>query len=168
MVITYLEMKKPPSYRRQIRRLENLSIIRCHRPTVHFYRYLYNTVGEPWLWYERNLLADEALEESIHRPSVHIYVLYVYGTPAGYSELDFQDDNSVEIAYFGLIPEFIGKGLGTYFLRWSIETAWSKKPKRVHVHTCNFDAPQALPTYQKAGFIAYKREVKFIQDPRLT
>ena len=168
MVITYLEMKKPPSYQRKTPRAENLSIIRSYKPTVHFYRYLYKTVGTPWLWYERNVISDDALEKIINRSSVQIYVLYVNGTPAGYSELEQQENNDVEIAYFGLIPEFLGRGLGTYFLRWTIQKAWSTKPNRVYVHTCNFDSPHALSTYQKAGFTPYRRELRIIDDPRVT
>ncbi len=168
MVITYLEMKKPPSYQRKTQRLENLSIIRSYQPTVHFYRYLYKTVGTPWLWYERNIISDDALEKLINRSSVQIYVLYMNGTPAGYSELELQENKEVEIAYFGLMPEFTGRGLGTYFLRWTIEKAWASQPNRVHVHTCNLDAPHALAVYQKAGFTPYKRELKIIDDPRLT
>ena len=167
MVITYLEMKIPQSYRYDPHRLENISIIRAHEPNAGFYRYLYNSVGGSWLWYERNLLSDEQLEEIIKHPEVRIYVLYVNGTPAGYSELDLRIENEVEIAYLGLLPEFIGRGLGAYFLRRTTDTAWSTNPERVWVHTCNFDSPNAARTYQKVGFSAYYQEEKIIDDPRI-
>ena len=89
------------------------------------------------------------------------------GTPAGYSELDLRIENEVEIAYFGLLPEFIGRGLGAYFLRRTTDTAWSTNPERVWVHTCNFDSPNAARTYQKVGFSAYYQEEKIIDDPRI-
>ncbi len=165
MVITYLEMSKEPRYPHQSQRAENISILRTREPTVSFYRYLYNTVGEPWLWYERRQLSDQSLKKIIQHSKVKIYVLYVNGTPAGYSELDCRRKKEIELAYFGLIPEFIGRGLGSYFLRWSVEKAWSEEPKRVWVHSCNFDSPHAIATYQKAGFEAYRQEEKLIDDP---
>jgi len=170
MVVTYLEMTKPPRIQHQSRRTENLSIIRTHRPTIGFYRYLYQAVGEDWLWYERQQMSDHELEQIITDPDVRIYVLYVNGTPAGYSEIDCRKPqrNGIELAYFGLIPDFIGRGLGGYFLRWSVGKAWSLEPKRLWVHTCNFDTPHAIATYQKAGFTAYKQETTLIDDPRLS
>ena len=167
MVITYLEMTSHPNYPHTSSRAENLSVIRSHKPNAGFYRYLYDAVGRDSLWYERNLLSDEALEEIIQHPKIRLYVLYLNGTPAGYCELDFRVDKEVEIAYFGLIPEFMGRGLGTYFLRWSVNTTWSENPKRVWVHTCNFDAPHALATYQKAGFSVYEQTEEIIDDPRI-
>ena len=168
MVITYLEMTHLPRYPHQSKRAENLSILRANQPTVGFYRYLYNTVGEDWLWYERRQMSDDALEKIIKHPKVRIYVLYVNGTPAGYCELDCRQKHEIELAYFGLIPDFIGRGLGSYFLRWSVEKAWSEEPKRVWVHSCNFDSPHAIATYQKAGFTAYKQEDILIDDPHIS
>ena len=166
MIVTHLEMKKSPRYGHRSHRSEQLSIIRSHDPNVKFYRYLYDAVGEPWMWYERKQMNDQELEEIIKNPKVRIYVLYVSGTPAGYSELDLRVDNEIEIAYFGLTPEFIGRGLGRYFLEWTVETAWLEKPERVWVHTCNFDSPSAMDTYQKAGFNPYLQEEVIIDDPR--
>ncbi len=165
MIITHLEMTKMPNFPHQSKRAENLSIIRARQPTSRFYRFLYTSVGQDWLWYERSELADEQLEKIIKHPKVRIYVLYVNGTPAGYSELDCRLNNEVELAYFGLMPEFMGRGLGLYFLRWSVEKAWSEEPERVWVHTCNFDSPHAIAIYQKAGFSAYKQETIVIDDP---
>ncbi len=166
MIITYLEMTKLPHFPHRSKRAENLSIIRTRQPTVGFYRFLYTSVGKDWLWYERNEWSDIELEQVIRHPKVRIYVLYVDGTPAGYSELDCRQKDEVELAYFGLMPEFIGRGLGLYFLRWSVEKAWTEEPERVWVHTCNFDSPHAIAIYQKAGFSAYGQEAVLIDDPR--
>ncbi len=168
MAITYLEMTKRPSRPHRSNRLERLSIIRSQPPTVSFYRYLYRAVGNQWLWYERNSLSDEELAKIIEDPAIEIYVLYVRGTPAGYVEFDVTVEDDVQIAYFGLTPDFIGRGLGLYFLRWAVDAAWSKEIKRLWVHTCNFDHPNAIATYQKAGFSPFKQEFKIIDDPRST
>ena len=80
-----------------------------------FYRYLYNTVGDDWLWWERRVMDDEALSAIIHHPRIEIFILYVRGVPAGYCELDCRTPDEVELVFFGLLPEFIGRGLGKYF-----------------------------------------------------
>ena len=77
---------------------------------------------------------------------------------AGYYELHRDDEGNIEIAYFGLLPEFIGRGLGGALLTSAIDEAWRLAPKRVWVHTCNRDHPKALANYQTRGMIVYKVE----------
>ena len=87
---------------------------------------------------------------------------------AGYYELRRDRDGGIEIAYFGLLPEFIGRGLGGALLTSAIEDAWSPRdrsnPSRVWVHTCNRDHPQALANYQSRGMIVYKVEKETLGD----
>ena len=67
-------------------------------------------------------------------------------------------EDDIELVQFGLMAEFIGQGLGRYFLQWTIAKAWSYKPRRFWLHTCTLDHPAALPNYQKAGFMIYQEE----------
>jgi len=76
----------------------------------------------------------------------------------GYYELRSDDEGGVEIAYFGLLPQFVGRGLGGALLTNAIEEGWKMSPKRVWVHTCNRDHPQALANYQARGLVVYKVE----------
>ena len=145
-----------------------LMLLRAERPTISFYRYLYNTVGAQWLWYERRSLSDDALSAIIHDEQDFIYVLHVGGVPAGFVELDCRDMPNIEIAYFGLMPEFIGRGLGGRLIDWALESAWDRNPDRVWIHTCNLDHPAALPLYQKVGFTPFAQETIVISDPRET
>jgi GNAT superfamily N-acetyltransferase len=168
IVVTYLEMLKPPTRPTvPAPAVGKIALLRAERPTISFYRYLYNTVGEPWLWWERRRLSNDELARIIHDPLVEIYVLYVDGVPAGYAELDRRKQDEVELAYFGLVPEFIGRKLGPFLLNWAVDTAWFGKPKRLWVNTNNLDHPKALQIYQKAGFVPYKQETQTIPNPRL-
>ena len=167
VVVTYLEMSERPTRAPAPHPPGKIALMRLDRPTVSFYRYLYNTVGADWLWYERRILDDDALRRVIHDPAVEIFVLYVHGTPAGYVELDRRHREQVEIAYFGLIPEFLGRGFGQYLLDWAVDEAWGKEPERVWLHTCNFDHPRAIASYQRSGFVPFKQETMLIDDPRL-
>lgn len=166
-IVTYLEMKAAPPLPPAPRRSEKLALMRAENPTVSFYRYLYDAVGAPWLWHERRRMDDESLRAIIQDPLVEVYVLYVAGVPAGYAELDRRVEGEVELAYFGLMPEFIGRGLGGYLLRWVAAKAWKRGVHRVWVHTCNLDHPRAMSVYQRMGFVPYRQETNIIPDPRL-
>ena len=90
----------------------------------------------------------------------------VGGLPAGYFELDTAPPEETELRYFGLIPEFIGRGLGPFMLRAAIDRAWSRRLRRLWVHTRTFDHPKALGHYQRAGFVVYARQKLRFEDPR--
>lgn len=162
ITITWLEMldpsqRIPPARAKESRCDIEFMSLRAFNPPLSFYRYLYNTVGAKWHWYERRRLADDALEAIIHDPMVEILVAYSRGVPAGYAELDCRRRAEVEIAYFGLIPEFIGKGIGPSLLDRAIRSAFAgndrrSKPERVWLHTCTLDHPAALSVYRRAGF----------------
>ena len=145
-----------------------VALLRARRPTVAFYRFLYNVVGAAWLWYERRAMDDDTLAAIVQDDAVEIYVLYLEGVPAGYAELDRRVKPEIELAYFGLMPEFIGRGLGDYLLSTAIDTAWSYEPSRLWVHTNTLDHPRALSLYQRHGFTVYDQEQRILPDPRLT
>jgi GNAT superfamily N-acetyltransferase len=165
-VITNLEMREAPTTPRLPAPPAKLALLRAEDCTVSFYRYLYETVGTPWLWYERRLVADAARGAQITKPTTEIFVLHVGGVPAGYFELDAAPPAETELRYFGLIPEFIGRGFGPFLLRAAIDRAWSRPIGRLWVHTRTFDHPKALGYYQRAGFVVYAREKLRFEDPR--
>ncbi len=166
-IITYLEMTARPARPPVPLPSGRLALMRAERCTTAFYRFLYDTVGAPWLWFERRLWSDEKLAALITKAEVEIFVLYVGGVPAGFYELDRRDARDVELAYFGLMPEFIGRGYGAYLLHAAVDGAWQRNPRRLWVHTCTFDHPRALGAYQRAGFVVYRREPVIFDDPRL-
>jgi GNAT superfamily N-acetyltransferase len=168
LVVTFLEMTEPPQRPAVPAPPGKLALLRAEDPPVAYYRFLYDTVGEPWFWIDRRLLDDEALGAIIGDPQVEIYVLYEAGVPAGFVELDRRAAPDVAIAYFGLLPGFIGRRFGPYLLDWAIRKAWSYQPRRLTVDTCTLDHPKALILYQRAGFVPYKQVAKTIDDPRLT
>src|SRR5215469_18185247 len=86
--VTYLEMFERPVPRPLPAPLGKLALMRAEECTVSFYRYLYETVGTPWVWFERRQLSDATLAAEIAKPTTKIFVLYVGGVPAGYFELD--------------------------------------------------------------------------------
>jgi GNAT superfamily N-acetyltransferase len=153
--VYYLEMlARPPGEVRPPR--NGLLILHARRPTVAYYRFLYNSVGQDYYWLSRRKMSDEQLDAILANPLNEVFVLHVDGAPAGFVEFDRRTDGEVEIVQFGLMREWIGQGLGKYFLCWAIDQAWSYAPRRVWLHTCTLDHPAALANYQKAGFSVYK------------
>lgn len=160
VTITYMQMFARPRGLSVAAPEDGLAIVQAVPPTISFYRYLYDTVGGGWEWRDRRLMSDAQLGAIVRHPLVETHVLYAAGTPAGYAELDRRQADEIELAYFGLMPEFIGRGLGKFLLNWAIDRAWSYGPKRFWVHTCTLDHPRALPNYLGAGFEPYKTECK--------
>ena len=130
-----------------------LALMRVDRIPLHFYRYLYRQVGERWLWVNRTRLDDDALSALVHRCGVEIYVLYGDGAPAGYFELDFSMLPQVDLVFFGLLPEWIGRGIGAWLLGSAISLAFGREAKTMTVNTCDRDHPKALALYQRMGFV---------------
>jgi GNAT superfamily N-acetyltransferase len=165
--ITHLEMLAPPKTTPLVcpSLPQPLTLMVARKPNLRFYRFLYGSVGDPWLWYERRQMEDAKLTAILNDPLVEVTVAYVGGVPAGYFELDRREPGEVELAYFGLMPDFIGLKLGPYFLDCAIRKAWGRGPKRVWVHTCSLDHPKALNLYERAGFVPFAHESHRIPNP---
>lgn len=127
-------------------------------PLPELNRFLYATVGAPWMWYMRLRWSWDQWSEFLNRPGVETWIAYQGATPIGYFELEQQDEGQAEIAYFGLIPEFVGQGLGRLLLEDAIDKAWNLAEKRIWLHTCTLDHPSALPNYLGRGFSIFKEE----------
>ena len=123
-----------------------------------FWRYLYTEVGRAYHWIDRLPWTDDDVRRYLANPDVSLWLLTVRGAPAGYFELRRDRVDGTEIAYFGLLPEFTGRGLGGYLLTVAVERAWSVGTERVWLHTNTLDHPAALPNYLKRGFKAFHSE----------
>jgi GNAT superfamily N-acetyltransferase len=165
VVRTYLQMLTPESL--QPARLGDARVtVTLERPcSVTLYRTLYHSVGEPHLWRDRLAWSDGELARHLERDDVRLWVLRVDEELAGYFELVRHPDDSTEIAYFGLLPRFIGRGLGGHLLTRAVEEAWRDGATRVWLHTCTLDGPAALPNYLARGFREYKQETYVTDIP---
>lgn len=130
----------------------SLSLIKAPDIPPAFYRYLYWEVGRNWLWIDRHDLSDEALADAIHKPGVEIAVLYEKGAPAGFYEFDYSLKPRVHLAYFGLLPQAIGRAIGPWLLGCALAEAFDRDASLITVNTCTFDHPRAIALYQKLGF----------------
>ena len=156
---TYLEMSSPDDLRPSATPDPAPRLERIEACPPSFFRYLYVEVGRPWHWVDRLGWTDEMVHRHLADPTVSLWLLSWRGAPAGYFELKQDADRGCEIAYFGLLPEFTGKGWGKYLLTCAVRSAWDTGASRVWLHTCTLDHPAALPNYLRRGFRAVREEV---------
>jgi GNAT superfamily N-acetyltransferase len=172
--VTFLEMHEKPTA--ALQPIPGTEFILQEKPIdVNDYRSYYYGVGEKHNWLDRMVMADEELSEKINADNIEIYLFKVNNETAGYIEF-IKESRFTEILYFGIMPAFIGKGLGKYFLQWVIEKAWElnsqpvdvetrhalslHKPEWIQLNTCTLDHPNALPNYKKAGFKEVRTEIQ--------
>jgi GNAT superfamily N-acetyltransferase len=157
VTVYYLEMLSPQQPDVPAPR-DELAVLHAQSPSVPYYRFLYDAVGKDYNWLSRRKFSDAKLAAIIGDPQNELHVLHVDGSPAGFAELDRRQPEEVELVQFGLMSDFIGNGLGSWFLQWTIDKVWSYQPKRFWLHTCTLDHAAAVPTYKKAGFVQFKEE----------
>ena len=155
---THVELSDRSSLRPTARPDLPIRVERVEGCPPSFFRYLYLEVGRPYHWLERQRWSDEQIRARLGDPAVSLHLLTVAGAPAGYFELEKHHDGSVEISYFGLLPEFHGRGLGKFLLTEAVEAAWARGASRVWLHTCTLDHPGALSNYLARGFRPFRTE----------
>jgi ribosomal protein S18 acetylase RimI-like enzyme len=162
ITITHLEMAQADWTRRGQPPDIGVTLERVAAPTAAFYRELYDRVGRPWLWYERRLLSDAALQTLLDQPGHELHVARHDGDLVGYIELSQE-----ELLFFGLTLAYVGRRIGPWLLDQAIERAFARGTARLGLNTNTLDHPRALDTYRRAGFHVVRSESRELQDPRV-
>ncbi|MEC3973681.1 GNAT family N-acetyltransferase [Amycolatopsis sp. H20-H5] len=119
-------------------------------------RELHTRIGTPYSW-PGVTRSDEDWAGWLALPRCYRLVKYRKEV-AGIADFEPQQDGEVEITTFGLLPEYIGRGLGGHALTLAVEQAWQVEPlggeplRRVWLHTSTRDHPNALTNYLRRGF----------------
>lgn len=124
-------------------------------------------IGAPYGWRSASRTAEEWTDWFARCPERTFDLLSFKGEPAGLVACDPHPGNEVEIEAFGLLPEFVGRGLGGYASTLGIRRAWqvTSPVERIWLHTSSLDHPGALPNYGRRGFRVFKIEETNIPDP---
>ena len=155
---TYLEMRAPSELQPALNDDPLIQITPQPDCSIELFRRLYAEVGRNYHWIDRLPWTDEQIAEHLAQAENSIWLMTYESETAGYFELKKCDDGATEIAYFGLLPQFIGRGLGKHLLTCAAQQAWTDGAKRVWLHTCTLDDPAALPNYLKRGFKPFRTE----------
>lgn len=159
VTVRHLEMNSPSQLRPR----------RSSRQDLHFTnmgvwpelnRFFYTAVGGEYYWVDRLAWTYDEWRAHLERSDIETWMLSAAGQPAGYAELHQQQNGSIEIAYFGLVPRFVGGGLGGHLLTVTTERAWQAGARRVWLHTCSLDHPAALANYLARGFREFHTETQ--------
>lgn len=158
--VTYLEMTERPRYGwPHTPNGMTGALLKAENPPVWYFRALYDAVGRDYAWTDLHASEDDEIATWLAGPDVALYSLIDQGWPQGFFLLDWRQEGSCELCYFGLVPSAVGRGLGSWMLRTAILTAWARHGvELLTVNTCTLDHPRALIQYQKHGFTPVKQE----------
>jgi GNAT superfamily N-acetyltransferase len=155
-VVTFLEMRARPDVR-----LPLPADIEIAEVGADQFLRLYRTVGADYEWTDWLTRPTEEAEAHYAHPDRPIYVATRSGQEMGFCVLDFVYDDGADLAYFGMMPQAVGQGLGKPFLNWAIHQLWDRTAHSlITVNTCTLDHPSALPLYQKMGFVPVGTETR--------
>lgn len=166
VVVTFLRMDEAPAQAGPALP-EGVRVDRlAPRCSLAQYRELYAGVGQDYLWWLRRTLPDAEMEEILADRRISISVLRDAEGDLGFYELDRRSPHRmINLAYFGLLPRAIGRGLGMAFLHHAINAACAEGCSALTVNTCTADHPRALPNYLRAGFRKLRQVVEIWPIP---
>lgn len=159
--VTWLEMAQRPNWGwPALPSGHETALLRSENPPWWWFLALYDAVGRDYAWTDKHAMPRDELAAWVQHPDVAIYTLMGKGWPQGFFMLDWTEAGTCDLAYFGLVPEAVGTGLGTFLLRTAVLTGWAREgTMRMSVNTCTLDHPRALAQYQRVGFAPLRTEV---------
>jgi GNAT superfamily N-acetyltransferase len=158
--VTFLEMTERPSWGYpHLPASEPAQLLKAEDPPVWYFLSLYDAVGRDYAWEDIHKREHSDIAAWLSDGSVTLYTLLMRGWPHGFFLLDARAGATCDLAYFGLVPEAVGRGLGSWLLKTAILMAWDTPGvTRLEVNTCTLDHPRALQSYQRHGFVPVRRE----------
>ena len=139
--------------------IETKFLVKKIKPDFQLNKFFYKQVGKKYRWKDRLTWTDEKWIKYISNKNLETYVISESEDLVGFFELLYNPElKETEISYFGLLEEYIGKGIGGYALSEAIKKSFEKKIKRVWLHTCTLDHPNALKNYIARGMRVFKKE----------
>ena len=144
---------------------QNKFTIKKIKPDFQLNKFFYKQVGKKHRWIDRLSWTDEKWINFISNKNLETYVISESEDLIGFFELLYNPElKETEISYFGLLEKYIGKGIGGYALSEAIKKSFKKNIKRVWLHTCTLDHPNALKNYIARGMKVFRKESISILD----
>ena len=155
----YLEIKSIDDLARVDRPFNDLYIDKIYPPDFQLNKFFYKEIGKKHRWIDKLVWSNQNWIEYLNKKVTNTYILKQKSELVGYFEqMFYQDKLDCEIAYFGILEEYIGKKFGGYLLSEAIKKSFELGSKRVWVHTCSLDHEHALKNYLSRGMKVFKDE----------
>ena len=165
IIRNYLEIKSLNQLSEIKKSSDNYSLNQVIPNDFQLNKFFYKQIGKNYQWVDRLIWTDKNWIEYVSSPNLFTFVLKNNDDIAGFFELMYHKDKlETEIAYFGLLKEYIGKKLGGYMLSEAIKKSFSYNVKRVWAHTCSLDHKNALKNYLSRGMKIYNTETVNIKS----
>ena len=122
-------------------------------------KFFYREIGKKHRWVDRLSWSNDTWINYLNNKNLYTCVLKKNDDLVGYYEkIYYEESNEFEIAYFGIMEEYIGKGYGGFLLSEALESCLKEKVSRIWVHTCSLDHENAIKNYLARGMKLYKEE----------
>jgi ribosomal protein S18 acetylase RimI-like enzyme len=159
IVKNYLEIKSLDELLEKKKPNDKYIVKKASLDDFQLNKFFYKQIGKNHQWNDRLVWNDKKWIDYVSNPNVFTFVLKDNEDIAGFFELIYHKDKSeMEIAYFGLLKDYMDKKLGGYMLTKAIKLSFSYEVKRVWVHTCSLDHKNALKNYLARGMKIYNTE----------
>ena len=156
----YLEITSIDKLKDKQKPIDNLKIDLLKSENFELNKFFYKQIGKKYQWVDRLVWSDATWQKYTANKNLKTYVLKENNNLIGYFELIYNNEAfDCEIAYFGILEEFFCKGYGGYLLSEAIKLGFQPDVKRVWVHTCSLDHPNAILNYKSRGMQVFKNEI---------
>ena len=137
----------------------NLILEKVTPPNIELNKFFYKNIGKKHRWIDRLAWDNLKWISYLENENVSTFVLKINEDLIGYFEVILDKSiKSSEIAYFGILDNYLGKKYGGYLLSEAIKLCFEINSQRVWVHTCSLDHKNALQNYLKRGMKVFKEE----------
>ena len=160
IVRNYLEIKSLDELLEKVKPHSKYIVEKVSKNDFQLNKFFYKQIGQNHNWNDRLVWDDKRWINYVSDPNVNTFVLKDNEDIAGFFELiHHKDKYEMEIAYFGLLRDYLDKKLGGYMLTEAIKISFSYNIKRVWVHTCSLDHKNALKNYLARGMKIFNIEI---------
>ena len=157
---SYLEIKSINELLVKNKPFSGLNLEKVNPPDFQLNKFFYKEIGKKHNWTDRLVWNDKKWINYLENSGVNTYILKYNKDFIGYFEQIIDKEKlDCEIAYFGILEEYIGKKLGGYLLSEAIKISFNIGSKRIWVHTCSLDHKNALQNYLSRGMKVFKSEI---------
>ena len=155
----YLEINSPDEIKLSNKPKSNCKIEIKNPPDFQLNKFFYKQIGKSYRWIDRLIWDDNAWMNYTNNSNLETYILSESDELVGFFELLFHPDlNKCELAYFGILDQYIGKKYGSYLLSEALKLGFRKNTNKVWLHTCSLDHKHALKNYLDRGMKIFKSE----------